>query len=114
MKLITLAIALITGLSRCNAQNKPTEDCSFAYNGFATTPGQKVEIAEVAKRGAVQLEVCGSPKGCAVVPAARGTPIQIYRQQREWTCRYVPARDGAGSAWIRTDALRVLPYSEHP
>ncbi len=36
------------------------------------------------------------------------------KREREWTCGYVSARDGAGPAWIRSDALRVVPYDEHP
>lgn len=115
MKYIVLAIAL--GLFRvpdCGAQNRPAEDCAFAYAGFATTTGQKVQIAEVAKRAAIQLEECGSPKGCVEAPVAWGTPVQIYRQQGDWTCGYVSGRAGAGPAWIRNDALRVISYDEHP
>jgi hypothetical protein len=115
MKSILVAVVLIlSGVADCGGQSKPTEDCAFAYDGFATTPGQKVQIAEVVQRAAVQLEVCGSPKGCVEAPAAWGTPVQIYRQQGEWTCGYVSGRDGAGSAWIRSDALRVVRYDEHP
>lgn len=114
MKYIVLTTLLILGgLADCTAQSKPTEPCLFSYDGFATTPGQKVQIAEVAQRAAVQLEACG-PKGCIQAPVASGTPVQVYRRQGEWTCGYVSGRDGAGPAWIRSDALRIMPYDEHP
>jgi len=115
MRYLVLAILLIVaGLLDCGAQSKPTEACVFAFDGFATTPGQKVQMAEVTQRAAVQLEACGSPKGCAQAPVAWGTPVQVYRQQGEWTCGYVSGRDGAGPAWIRSSALRVVSYDEHP
>jgi hypothetical protein len=115
MKSIALIIVLILcGVSNCNAQSKPTEDCVVADDGFATTPGQKVQIAEVVKRAAVRLMACGTPEGCMEANASWGSPIQIYRQQGEWTCGYMVNRDGAGSTWIRTDSLRVVPYDEHP
>jgi hypothetical protein len=114
MKYVVLATLLIFARMRdCVAQSRPTENCVFAYNGFATTPGEKVQIAKIAQRAAVQLEGC-DPKGCIRAPVAWGTPVQIYRQQGEWTCGYVSAGDGAGPAWIRTAALRVVPYDEQP
>jgi hypothetical protein len=115
MKAIALAIMLILpGGWVCCAQGKPTGDCSFPYAGFATAPGQRVQIAEVATRAAVELEECGSEKGCVVSPAAWGTPVLIYREQGSWTCGYFSGRDGAGPAWIRSDALRVVPYDTRP
>jgi len=115
MKFIVLAIVMVlSGSPICEAQTRPREDCAFADAGFAVTAGQRVEIAEVARRGAVQLEACGSPKGCVEAPAALGTPVQIYREQGGWTCGYVSGHGGAGPAWIRSDALRVVPYEEHP
>ena len=98
----------------CNAQGRPAEDCKFAYDGFATSPGQKVQIAEVKGRFTTQLEGCGSPKGCVEAPVAQGTPVQIYRQEGVWTCGYVSGHDGAGPAWIRTGALSLVRYSDHP
>jgi len=77
-------------------------------------PGQKVQIAKVAKQAAVQLEVCGSPKGCVEAPVALGTPVEIYRRQGGWTCGYISGHDGAGPAWIRSEALSVLPYDGNP
>jgi len=115
MKSVALAIALILqGASVCGAQGKPTGDCSFPDAGFATRPGQRVQIAEVATRAAVELEECGSEKGCIVSPAAWRTPVLIYRQLGEWTCGYFSGRNGAGPAWIRGDALRVVPYDARP
>lgn len=115
MKSIALAIMLLlSGASVCAAQEKPTENCSFPDAGFATTPEQRVQIAEVARRAAVELEECGSQKGCTPSPAAWGTPVFIYREQGRWTCGYFSGRKGAGPAWIRSDALRVVPYDEHP
>lgn len=102
------------GASACTAQSKPTASCQFAENGFAVAPGEKVQLAEVVKRTAVQMEQCGSAAGCVEAPVAQKTPIQIYRQQVVWTCGYVSGRNGAGPAWIRTEALRVDPYDEHP
>jgi hypothetical protein len=99
-----------------NAQTRPTPtgECRTAYDGFATSPGDKIEIGEVTERGAVQLEVCGSAKGCVEAPVAQGTPIQIYRQQGAWTCGYVSGHNGAGPAWVASDALRIVPHDEHP
>jgi hypothetical protein len=115
MKFIALGIVLILpGGSLCGAQGKPTGDCSFPYAGFATTPGQRVQIAEVATRTAVELEECGSEKGCIASPAAWGTPVLIYREQGEWTCGYFSVREGAGPAWMLSDALRIVPYDERP
>jgi hypothetical protein len=115
MESIALAIALILpGPSVCGAQGKPAGDCSFPDAGFATTPGQKPLIAEVVARDALELEECGSEKGCITSPAALGTPVLIYREQGEWTCGYFSGREGAGPAWIRSDALRVVPYDARP
>jgi hypothetical protein len=115
MKSIALAIMLILlEASVCGAQGKPTGDCSFPDAGFATKPGQRVQIAEVATRAAVQLEQCGSEKGCITSPAAWGTPVLIYRDQGGWTCGYFSGREGAGPAWIRSDTLRVVPYDARP
>jgi hypothetical protein len=115
MKFTTLAIVLIfCGASFCGAQGKPVGDCSFPDAGFATTPGQKVQIAEVAARAAVRLAECGSEKGCILSLVPMGTPVLIYRQQGEWTCGYFSARDGAGPAWIRSNALRVVRTEAHP
>lgn len=115
MKYILLATALLFArMPGCLAQSNPTENCVFAFSGFATTPGEKVKIAEIAQRAAVQLQQCGSAKGCVQAPVAWGSPVQIYRQQGEWTCGYVSSRDGAGPGWIRTAALRVVPYDEQP
>jgi hypothetical protein len=115
MKSIALVIMLILlGAPICGAQGKPTGDCSFPDAGFATTPGERMQIAEVASRAAVKLEECGSEKGCISVPAAWGTPVLIYREQGEWTCGYFSGHDGAGPAWIHSDALHVVPYDVHP
>ena len=84
------------------------------YNPPKAAPGQKVQIAEVAARAAVKLEECASKKGCIVSPAAWGTPVLVYREQEEWTCGYFTSRDGAGPAWIRSDALRAVPYDARP
>ena len=110
MKSIALAIFLILpGPLVCGGQGKPAGDCFFPDGGFATTPEQKVQIAEVAARDAVQMEECGSEKGCILSPPALGTPVLIYRGQGEWTCGYFSGREGAGPAWIRSDALRAVP-----
>jgi hypothetical protein len=115
MKSLALAIVLILSIAPdCGAKSKPTEDCTFADAGFSTPPGQKVQIAEVANRAAVKLEVCGSPNGCVEAPVSLGTPVEIYRRQGGWTCGYVSGNNGAGPAWILTDALRVVPYDDHP
>jgi hypothetical protein len=115
MKCIVLAMVLILpGASVCAPQGKPTGDCSVPYNGFAATSEQSVHIAEVATRAAVELEECGSEKGCIVSPAGWGTPVLIYREQGEWTCGYFSGRDGAGPAWIRSEALRFVPYDARP
>jgi hypothetical protein len=115
MKSIALTIVLILcAASVCRAQDRPTTDCRFAHNGFQTAPDQKVQIAEVSTPAAVQLENCGSPKGCSVSPVATGTPIQVYREDGKWTCGYVSAHDGAGPAWIRTGMLHILPYEANP
>jgi hypothetical protein len=95
-------------------QEKPTGRRSVPDAGFATTPGQMVQIAEVATRTVVELEECGSEKGCIVSPAAWGTPVLIYRELGGWACGYFSGREGAGPAWIRSDALRVVPYDTHP
>lgn len=104
----------LLGAFACSAQARPSEDCKFPENGFATSSGQRVQIAEVMSRSTFQLEVCGSPKGCIQAPVAKGTPVQIYRQQGVWTCGYVSGLDGAGPAWLRTDALRIHSYSDYP
>jgi hypothetical protein len=115
MKSIALAFVLILAWAPvCGAQGKPTGDCSFPYDGFATTPGQKVQIAEVAARAAVKLEECGFKKGCIVSPAAWGRPVLIYPEQGAWTCGYFSGRDGAGPAWIRSGALHLVPYDARP
>ena len=115
MKSVAFVIVwMISGVFPCGAQGKPTSACEFAYNGFALSPGEKVQIAEVAKKGGVQLEACGASTACIQAPVAWQTPVQIYRQQGEWTCGYVSGRDGAGPAWIRTENLRVVSYDEHP
>jgi hypothetical protein len=106
-------LSVLVGVSKCSAQGKPVEDCKFAYAGFATSPREKVQIAEVSKRTAIQLEMCGSPKGCVEAPVAQGTPVQIYRQQGAWTCGYISGHDGSGPAWILNDALRIDPYDEN-
>jgi hypothetical protein len=108
-----LSCALL-GVSVCSAQSRPAEDCKFAHDGFATSSGQEVQIAEVKGRFTTQLEVCGSPKGCVEAPVAQGIPVQIYRRQGAWTCGYVSGHDGAGPAWISTDALSIVHYSDHP
>jgi hypothetical protein len=105
---------VVLGVAVCSAQGTPTEDCKFAYNGFAISPGQEVQIAEVRDQSTTQLEVCGSLKGCVEAPVVQGTPVQIYQQQGAWTCGYVSGHDGAGPAWIRTDALSIVHYSDHP
>lgn len=115
MKSTALTILLILSWALvCGAQSQPPGKCSFADDGFALTPGQTVEIAEVAARGAVRLELCGYGKGCIAIPAAWGTPVQIYRQQGGWTCGYFSGRTGAGPAWIRSDALREVHYDRNP
>jgi hypothetical protein len=115
MKSIVLAILLILpGASVCGAQEKPTGRCSVPDAGFATMPGQRVHIAEVATRTAVELEECGAEKGCIVSSAAWGTPVLIYRELGGWACGYFSGREGAGPAWIRSDALRVVPYDTRP
>jgi hypothetical protein len=115
MKYIALATILIFAwVSDCMAQSKPTDNCFFADDGFATTAGEKVQIAEIAQQAALQLQQCGTAKGCVQVPVALGAPVQIYRRQGEWTCGYVFGQNGAGPAWIRTAALRVVPYDEQP
>jgi hypothetical protein len=115
MRPIALPIVLtFLGASVCGAQGKPPGPCSFPDVGFATTPGQQVHIAEVATRAAEKLEQCSSAKGCIMSPAALGTPVLIYQEQAQWTCGYFSARDGAGPAWIRSDALRVVSYDERP
>lgn len=115
MRSIAFAIVLVLyGVSDSGAQSRPTEDCPFADAGFAIVPGQKVQLAEVAKRAAVRLEVCGSQKGCVEGPVALGTPVEIYRRQVGWICGYVSGHDGAGPAWIRSNALRNVPYDAHP
>ena len=114
MRCIALAIVLTLPAASVCAQDKPTARCPFPDGGFATRPGQRVRIAEVARRAAVQLEQCGSEKGCTGSPAAWGTPVLIYREVGEWTCGYFSGRDGAGPAWIRSDALRAVPYDARP
>jgi hypothetical protein len=115
MKSIVLAILLILPrASVCGAQEKPTGRCSVPDAGFATTPAQKVQIAEVATRTAVELEECGSEKGCIAFPAAWGTPVLFYRELGGWACGYFSGHEGAGPAWIRSDALRVVPYDTRP
>jgi hypothetical protein len=115
MKSLALALVLILlGALVCRAQDKPTEDCPFPDTGFAMGPGERVQIAQVAKRAAVELEECGSEKGCITSPAAWGTPVLIYRRDGEWTCGYFSGRHGAGPAWIRSDALRIMPYDARP
>jgi hypothetical protein len=115
VKSISLAIVLILPWAlACGAQDKPAGDCSFPSDGFAATPGQKMQIADVAARAAVKLQECGSKEGCIVSPAAWGMPVLIYRVKGGWTCGYFSGRDGAGPAWIRSDALRVVPYDADP
>jgi hypothetical protein len=108
-----LSSALL-GVRVSSAQTRPTEACKFAGDGFATSLNQNVQIAEVRGRFRTQLEECDSPKGCIGAPVAQGTPVQIYRREGAWTCGYVSGRDGAGPAWIRTDALSIVHYSDHP
>jgi hypothetical protein len=62
---------VVLGVSVCCAQSRPTEDCKFAYNGFAISSGQEVQIAEVRGRSTTQLEVCGSPKVVLRLPLFR-------------------------------------------
>jgi hypothetical protein len=107
-------LCLIAPASMCSAQNKPVEDCLFAYDGFATSPGEKIQLAEVSEPNAMQLETCGTPRGCLSVPVAQGTPVQVYRQHGAWTCGYVSGNNGSGPAWILNTALRIHPYNENP
>jgi hypothetical protein len=112
---IRYAVVCVLVGSLCgNAQTRPTEDCRFAYDGFTVSPAAKVQIGEITKRGAVQLEVCGSAKGCLEAPIAQGTAVQIYRHQGSWVCGYISGHDGAGPAWVAAGALRIIPYNEHP
>lgn len=114
MKSIVLAIVLsLPGAAFCGGQDKPAGRCA-PDSGFATTLGQRVQIAEVKRPAAVQLEQCGSEKGCIVSPTALGTPVLIYRELGEWTCGYISGRNGAGPAWIRSDALDIVPYDARP
>ena len=105
---------LLAGAAVCAAQSRPRTACAFAYDGFATEPAEKVQIGEVAPPSAVTLEACGSPKGCILLRARRGTPVQIYRTEGDWTCGYFSSREGAGPAWIRTSDLRILSYDTQP
>jgi hypothetical protein len=115
MKSIALALVLVLlRAATCGAQTKPAENCSFPYSSLATAPDQSAQLAEVAVRTAVKLEECGSKNGCIVSSAPRGTPILVYRTQGEWTCGYFSSPDGAGPAWIYSNALRVVPYDVHP
>jgi hypothetical protein len=112
MKSFALSFVMILVLVPvCDAQNKPTEACSFPYNGWVTPPEQKLLIAEVAQR-ATLLAFCESKKGCVASSAAPGAPVLIYRESGEWTCGYFSAY--GGPAWIRSDELRVVPYNPQP
>ncbi len=95
------------------AQSRPGVACTSEDDRSVVGIGPEVQLAEVAKRGTVQL-LCGSSNGCMTDPAALGTPVQVYRSQGEWTCGYVSGRQGAGPAWILTEALRVVPSSKDP
>ncbi len=55
----------------CNAQGGPAEDCKFAYDGFATSPGQKVQIAEVKGRFTLSLKVAVHRRGVSRLPLLR-------------------------------------------
>jgi len=115
MKFMALAIVLIlAGAPVCSAQHKPAAGCNFPYDGFAITPGQAEQIAEVTAPAALSLELCGSTSECAASRAALGAPVWIIRQQGGWTCGYYSSRSGSGTAWIRSDALRMAPYDAHP
>jgi hypothetical protein len=112
MKSIALPFILIfVWLPLCGAQNKPTEACRFPYDGWATPPGQKLLIAEVAQR-ATLLAFCESKKGCAASSAAPGAPVLIYRDSGDWTCGYFSAY--GGPAWILKEELRIVPYNPQP
>jgi len=112
--LVGMAALVFTGVAICGAQSRPTMDCRFPDAGFAAVPDSPIRIAEVVPPSAATLVACGSPQGCAILRARRGTPVEIYEVQRDWTCGYFSSSDGAGPAWIRSSALRVLSYSPHP
>jgi hypothetical protein len=113
MKFIALSFVLILACVPvvCGAQNKPAEACRFPDDGWATPPGQKLLIAEVAPR-ATLLAFCESEKGCVASSAAPRAPVLIYRESGDWTCGYFWAY--GGPAWIRSDELRVVPYNPRP
>jgi hypothetical protein len=112
MKFILRSFVLIlVSVPVCGAEIKPTEACRFPDDGWATPPGQKLLIAEVAKR-ATELAFCESEKGCVAYSAAPGTPVLIYRESGDWTCGYFWANGGPG--WIRRDELHVVSYNPQP
>lgn len=105
-------VLMLVGASICGAQGLPTEPCPFPYNGWATPPGQKLLIAEVAASHATEL-LMPTRKPIAL-PADAGTPVLIYRKSGNWTCGYFSGRHGSGPGWIRSEDLRVVKYSPRP
>ncbi len=115
LKSVVLTVVLIfTGTLACHAQDKPAAACNFPYDGFATSSHQQPQIAEFTIGTALNLELCGSSSGCAASRTAIATPVWILRKQGAWTCGYYSGRSGAGTTWIRSDALRAVSYDAHP